>query len=98
MYQCEISKAIWKDKEQTEIYKVLVKHFELPFAPYIGLSVSTGRFKSGEVIGVDWDIDKNKFLLYTNEETPWEDQELHLHTAEEITNHFTKRFAWDVLE
>ena len=75
MFRCEISKAIWNDNKKTDIHEVLVKSVELPFPPYIGLSISAGRFHSGELKSIEWDVDKEVFCVRVGDEIPWEDED-----------------------
>ncbi len=98
MYRCEFSKLIWKDIERSEIHDVLVKNLTLPFTPYLGLSVVSGRFKSGEIQAVTWDTEKEVFSVSVKDEIPWEDEDHHSHTAEQITNHLLKRTGWELPE
>ena len=97
MFKCKISKAIWKDDQRTSIHEVLIKQVELPFPPGCCLTIKDGRFDSGEITGVTWDVDKHMFLAGTKDEIPWEDQDGHVHTAEEITTHLVKRVGWIVV-
>jgi len=94
MYKCQISKAVWKDVEKTDLYEILIKDVELPFPPYIGLSISEGSFSTGELTGVTWDIENKKFSAGTKDEVPWEDVDFFIHTAEIITK-FLLKFGWE---
>ncbi|WP_090703466.1 hypothetical protein [Nitrosomonas aestuarii] len=96
MFKCEISKAIWKDEQRTSLHAVLIRQVELPFPPSCCLDIKDGKFNSGEITGVTWDIDKQMFFVGTKYEIPWKDKDGHVHTAEEITAHLVKRVGWIV--
>ena len=97
MYKCEIYKSIWSDTEKTDLYEILFKCFELPFPPYIGLAVIFEKFNSGEILSVTWNTDSRIFNLKTSDETPWIDDDGHIHTAEEIASHYITRSNWEAL-
>ena len=97
MYKCEISKTIWLDDQKRELYEVLVKNFLLPFPPFLGLNISSGKFHSGDITSISWDADNKIFSLMTRDEIPWTDDDGHLHTAEEIKTHYIKRENWEIM-
>ena len=98
MYKCEFSKIIWGNQNKTDLYEVVVKDLTLPFPPYLGLSVSSGRFKSGIIVSVGWDNDREVFSVGVEAEIPYEDDDYNLVTAEFITKHLLKRRGWEILD
>jgi hypothetical protein len=98
MYKCEFSKLLWKDEEKTGFPTVLVKDIELPFPPYLGLEVVSGKFRSGAITSVAWNSDKEIFSVGVPEEIPWEDADLYRHTADDIESYLLTRGGWEVLE
>jgi hypothetical protein len=96
MFEIEISKGIWIDTEKSAIHEVLVKKLSIPFIPYPGLRILSGKFDSGPLTSVTWNCDNGKFFASSSDEFPWRDDSGHLHTPEEICAHMVKRAGWCV--
>ena len=96
MYKCHITKTVLESDDNSRIHEVLTRNLELPFPPYPGLAVRDGKFYSGELTAVVWDVKDKIFFASTKNEFPWENEDRHIHTPEEITTHLVKHIGWVV--
>lgn len=96
MFKVEVRKEIYRDTDKTDFFELLIRKVELPFPPYVGLSIVDGRFHSGEILSVEWCVDKNVFRVMTSDEVPWQTTDLDLMTAEMIAKHLIKRGGWSI--
>lgn len=96
MYKVNIFKTIWIDSEKTEIHKVLSKTLSIPFAPYPGLNICSGKFQSGPIVSVTWNCKREEFHTIAEDEFPWEDHTVQLLSCDMIESHFVRRVGWEV--
>lgn len=62
MYTVVLTVSLWKDEERQQHGKAFFRSIELPFAPFVGLSIETSQFSSRRVTHVIWRDDEKYFL------------------------------------
>ena len=71
MHKLTIQLQVWLDKSGENV-KRLFREVEVPFVPFVGLSISSNGWESGPLESIRWDIDKELFIGRVADERPGE--------------------------
>jgi len=75
MYQCHVEKRVWRDPEQTSGYTRLYFNLEVDEVPKVGIELQHGRWFSGQLSFVIWDVDEERFVCRVGDEYPVQDRD-----------------------
>lgn len=75
MYQCHVEKRIWREPDRSSGFTRLYVNLEVDAAPKVGLELNTGRWFSGPVHFVIWDVDHGRFVCRVEDEYPFHDSD-----------------------
>lgn len=84
-YKLYVTKAIWTDEDQTDLFDHLYYEMELPFVPFIGLELQNeDGWYCDPIERIKWDNERQMFVAESRSEAGDNDR-----TAETIR-------AWDM--
>ena len=95
MYEVLITKPIFEDADETNIYESLEKYVELPFVPFIGLEVRWPGFRSGPIEAIQWHHKHERFVAITRAVTPGKDNFSRQDDPNLVARHIAKEQGWD---
>jgi len=75
MYQCHVEKRIWRSPDKAVGFTRLYFNLEVTEAPKIGFELNEGRWFSGPLNFVIWDVDDECFVCRTADEYPVHDRD-----------------------
>lgn len=70
MYPCRVEKRVWREPDRSSGYTRLLFHTEVESAPVVGLELQDGRWRSGPVNFVIWDLVNERFVCRVEDEFP----------------------------
>lgn len=89
MFKVNLSKVIWGDQSCKTLVAHLYREIELPFPPYIGMEIFSGRWTSGPIERVRWDVNEERFLAEVKTAVPYKTLEYDF-TAQWFLDHDTR--------
>lgn len=70
MFDVVLMQSLYKDSAKREHGKVFYRQVQLPFPPYVGLSVNGSTWKSWPIASVRWDVERKCFFCTLQERAP----------------------------
>ena len=70
MFDVVLMQPLYKDPAKRDIGKVFYRQLQLPFPPYVGLSVSGDNWASWPIALVRWDLGRQCFLCTLEDRAP----------------------------
>ena len=75
MYTCRIEKRVWREPDHSSDCTVLFYELENETPPKVGMEVNEGRWYSGPLTFVIWNVDDERFLCRAEDEYPVSDRD-----------------------
>ena len=75
MSRCRVEKRVWRDPFKTSDFTCLYYELEVDETPRRGHELNEGRWYSGPVNFVIWDLDAEQFNCRVDDEVPCADQD-----------------------
>jgi hypothetical protein len=70
MYPCRVEKRIWREPDRSSGYTRLFFNLEVEERPNVGIELQDGRWFSGPLNFVIWDLDNERFICKVEDEFP----------------------------
>lgn len=70
MFRVVLQQPLYKDSAKREFGKMFFREIQLPFPPYVGLTVRGEKWDSWPIVSVRWDLGDQYFICTLEEPVP----------------------------